>query len=53
MICLSVELLAQCAEQGSEQVCACLAHNSSLSSPIGIVYFPQVTAIPALAVLAS
>ena len=30
VICLSVELLAQCTEQleGSEQVCACLAHNS-------------------------
>ena len=39
--------------EGSEQVCACLAHNSSLSSPIGVVYFPQVKAIPALAALAS
>ena len=32
VICRSVWLLAECAEQleGSEQVCACLAHNSTV-----------------------
>ena len=40
VICLSVELLAKCAEQleSSEQMCACLAHNNS-TVPLVKVHF--------------